>query len=77
MVILGSGPIKNACCSQTLKNKGSHKKVIIMTQSDLNILETGTIIVRPGQLERVSRNCSCAGVFKSRNPIFAENYDFM
>ena len=48
-----------------------------MTQSDLNILEAGTIIVRPGQLERVSKNCSCAGVFKSRNPIFAEIYDFM
>ena len=28
---------------------------------------------KPGQFDSVSRNCSCAGVFKSLKPIFAEN----
>ena len=46
---------------------------IIVTNKQIETYETWKNYYKkiPGQFERVSRNCSCAGVFKSLNPIFA------
>ena len=49
------------------------QSIIVTNKQIITYMEHGKIIIKrtPGQFERVSRNCSCAGVFKSLNPIFA------